>query len=205
MAEGRGDRSREACCDRGGHPQGGVVSPVAFNIALHGMEQAAVVRYQVTGVNAGDTRRDSPVLVRYVDDFVVFCESRAAAEQVKARLAEWLAGRGQAFNEDKTQVVHLDDRLDFLGFTIRRHHGKLLIKPSRAAVARIKERLRTEVRALRGTNAEAVNRRLNPFIRGWAAYYRGAVSSKVFPSLDAYLWKLNHKWARSSHPNKPKL
>jgi RNA-directed DNA polymerase len=99
-------------------------------------------------------------------------------------------------------VVHLDDGLDLLGFTIRRHHGKLLIKPSKAAVARIKERLRTEVRALRGTNAEAVIGRLNPIIRGWAAYYRGAVSSKVFSSLDAYLWKLTYKWAS---PNKPKL
>jgi RNA-directed DNA polymerase len=198
------DRGRFAATEEG-TPQGGVISPVAFNIALHGMEQAAGIRYQDTGVDAGATKRDSPVLVRYADDFVVFCESREAAEQVKAKLTGWLAGRGLAFNEDKTRVVHLDDGLDFLGFTIRRHHGKLLIKPSRTAVARIKERLRTEVRALRGTNAEAVIGRLNPIIRGWAAYYRGAVSSKVYSSLDAYLWKLTYKWARSSHPNKPKL
>lgn len=198
------DRGRFAATEEG-TPQGGVISPLAFNIALHGMEQAAGVRYQVTGVDAGDTRRDSPVLVRYADDFIVLCESREAAEQVKTRLTGWLAQRGLAFNEDKTRVVHLDDGLDFLGFTIRRHHGKLLIKPSKAAVKRIKERLRTEVRALRGTNAEAVIGRLNPIIRGWAAYYRGAVSSKVFSSLDAYLWKLTYKWARSSHPNKPKL
>ena len=198
------DRGRFAATEEG-TPQGGVISPLAFNIALHGMEQAAGVRYQVTGTDAGYTRRDCPVLVRYADDFVVFCESRDAAEQVKARLTGWLAERALAFNEDKTRVVHLDEGLDFLGFTIRRHHGKLLIKPSRTAVARIKERLRTEVRALRGTNAEAVIGQLNPIIRGWAAYYRGAVSSKVFSSLDAYLWKLTYKWATSSHPNKPKL
>lgn len=177
---------------------------MAFNIALHGMEQAAGVRYLVTGVDAGNTRRDSPVAVRYADDFVVLCESRQAAEQVKARLTGWLASRGLGFNEDKTRVVHLDDGLDFLGFSIRRHHGKLLIKPSKAAVKRIRERLRTEVRALRGANAEAVIGQLNPIIRGWAAYYRGAVSSKVFNSLDAYLWRLLYKWARSSHRNKPK-
>ena len=41
-------------------------------------------------------------------------------------------------------------------------------------------------------------------MRGWAAYYRGVVSSKVFASLDDYLWKLTYKWACCSHPNKPK-
>src|SRR6266498_1241675 len=40
--------------------------------------------------------------------------------------------------------------------------------------------------------------------RGWAAYYRGVVSSRLFDSLDAYMWKLLYKWSAWSHPNKPK-
>src|SRR5664280_1208163 len=35
-----------------GTPQGGVVSPLLLNVALHGMEQTAGVRYQVAGVHA---------------------------------------------------------------------------------------------------------------------------------------------------------
>jgi RNA-directed DNA polymerase len=50
----------------------------------------------------------------------------------------------------------------------------------------------------------AVIARLNPIIRGWAAYYRGVVSSRLFDSLDAYMWKLLYKWSAWSHPNKPK-
>jgi len=50
-----------------GTPQGGVVSPVLLNIALHGMEHAAGVRYRLSGVNAGRTRATSPVVVRYAD------------------------------------------------------------------------------------------------------------------------------------------
>src|SRR6266498_3791609 len=53
-----------------GSPQGGVVSPVLMNVALHGMEQAAGVRYILTGANAGTARPYSPVLVRYADDRV---------------------------------------------------------------------------------------------------------------------------------------
>ena len=187
-----------------GTPQGGVVSPVLLNVALHGMEQAAGARYKTTGTNAGQMVADSPVLVRYADDLVVLCHTRDETLEVKARLAGWLAPRGLVFNEDKTRVVCLEEGFDFLGFNVRRYHGKLLIKPSKAAIGRVRERLRTEIRSLRGTNAAAVLKRLNPIIRGWSAYYRGVVSSKVFSALDDYLWKLTHKWATFSHSNKPK-
>jgi RNA-directed DNA polymerase len=196
------DRGRFAPTEEG-TPQGGVISPLLLNVALHGMEEAAGVRYQRVGTDAAATAAGSPVLVRYADDLVTFCHSRHEAEQVKARLAAWLAPRGLAFNEGKTRIVTLDQGFDFLGFNVRRYHGKLLIKPSRAAVRRIRERLRAEVRSLRGTNAQAVIARLNPVIRGWAAYYRTVVSSETFTSLDGYLWKLTYKWARHSHPNKP--
>ncbi|MEH1130834.1 group II intron reverse transcriptase/maturase [Micromonospora sp. CPCC 206061] len=186
-----------------GTPQGGVISPLLLNVALHGMERAAGVRYRTVDSGGAVTFPDSPVLIRYADDFVALCRSRDEAMHVKARLAAWLRPRGLAFNEDKTRVVDLDDGYDFLGFTVRRLHGLLLIKPSKTAVRRIRQRLRTEVRALRGSNAAAVIARLNPIVRGWAAYYRSVVASEIFNSLDHYLWKLVYKWARHTHPNKP--
>jgi RNA-directed DNA polymerase len=142
-------------------------------------------------------------LIRYADDLVCLCHSRQEALEVKARLADWLAPRGLCFNEDKTRVVTLEEGFDFLGFNVRRYRGKLMIKPSKAAVRRIRERLRSELRSLRGANAAAVMRRLNPIIRGWAAYYRIAVSSQTFTALDSYMWQLTYKWARHVHPNKP--
>ena len=182
-----------------GTPQGGVVSPVLLNVALHGMEQAAGVRY----LPQGWIRVDSPAVIRYADDLVVFCHTRQDAAEIKARLAAWLAPRGLAFNEDKTRVVTLDEGFDFLGFNVRRYGGKPLIKPSKAAIRRIRERLRTELRSLRGTNAQVVIKRLNPIIRGWAAYYRTQVSAEIFGKLDNYLWRLTYKWAIFSHANKP--
>ena len=187
-----------------GTPQGGVISPCLLNVALHGLEEAAGVRYVTSGKRAGDTMPGSPVVIRYADDVVVLCHSQEQAVQVKARLAEWLAPRGLAFNEDKTKVVHLSEGFDFLAFNVRRYQRKLLIKPSKAAVRRLRERLASEMRTLRGSNAAAVIAVLTPVIRGWAAYYRGVVSSKVFHSLDTYLWRLTFKWARWRHRNKPR-
>ena len=135
---------------------------------------------------------------------LALCHSREQAEQVKARLAAWLAPRGLVFNEDKTRIVHLDDGVDFLGFNVRRYRGKLLIKPSKAAVKRIRARLTAEMRALRGHNAQMVLIRLNPIIRGWSAYYRHAVSARVFNELDSHVWKLTYKWANFTHPHKGK-
>jgi len=136
---------------------------------------------------------------------VVCCHSRQQAEQVQARLARWLAPRGLAFNEAKTRIVHLSEGFGFLGFSLRRYpNGKLLIKPGEAAVKRFRKRLAKEFRALRGANVEAVLATIVPITRGWCAYYRTVVSTRVFAALTDYLWKLTYKWACWTHPNKPK-
>jgi RNA-directed DNA polymerase len=189
-----------------GTPQGGVISPVLMNVALHGLEQPAGTRYFADDrKDAGNSVPGTPVVVRYADDLVALCVSAEQAQQVKERLASWLAPRGLAFNEDKTRVVSLDRGFDFLGFNVRRYrNGKLLIKPSKEAVRRIRKRLAAEVKALHGANAEAVISRLNPIIRGWAAYYRSVVSKETFSSLDHYVWRLTYRWAKRTHPNKSK-
>ena len=132
----------------------------------------------------------------------MLCHSRDQAVEIKAQLAAWLRPRGLSFNEDKTRVVDIDTGFDFVGFNVRRYSDKLLIKPSAAAMRRIRERLRTEVRALRGANVLALVRTINPIVRGWSAYYRTVVSSEAFSSLDDYMWKLTYKWATHGHQNK---
>jgi RNA-directed DNA polymerase len=189
-----------------GTPQGGVISPTLLNVALHGLEEAAGVRYFPDWMrHAGGSVPGTPVVIRYADDLVALCVSEDQARQVKQQLAQWLAPRGLAFNEDKTRVVRLEDGFDFLGFNVRRYrNGKLLTKPSKAAVQRIRSRLAAEVKALHGANAQAVINKLNPVIRGWAAYYRTGVSKEIFSSLDHYAWRLTYRWGLRAHPNKSK-
>jgi RNA-directed DNA polymerase len=188
-----------------GTPQGGILSPVLLNVALHGLEEAAGVRYRGgEGDHADHARNNSPVLVRYADDFVVCCFTEQQASGVRDRLEGWLAGRGLSVNQDKTRVVPLTQGFDFLGWTFRRYpSGKLLIKPSKAAIKKHRKRLAAEMRTLRGSNAAAVIAALTPIIKGWTAYHRGMVSSEIFDALGNYMWKLTWKWARYSHQNKP--
>lgn len=111
-----------------GAPQGGLISPLLLNVALHGMEEAAGVRRHAPHkVEVGDrVVKGAPVLIRYADDLVALCHSEQETRAVQERLAAWLEPRGLSFNEDKTRIVHLSEGFDFLGFNIRRYpNGKL--------------------------------------------------------------------------------
>lgn len=180
-----------------GTPQGGVISPLLLNVALHGMGDAIGANRPQTG-----RKTPSPTLIRYADDFVAICATKDEAGDLKARLAKWLEPRGLAFNEEKTRIVHLEEGFDFLGFNVRRYNGKMITKPSKGAVQRARKRVKDIVRAHRGQPAERLVNALNPFVRGWSTYYRHAVSKRTFRTLDAYTYATLKRWALRAHPNK---
>lgn len=189
-----------------GTPQGGVISPLLANIALHGMEDALGIRRIVGGRPAATNRR---ALVRYADDFVVFCDGEEDAERVVDTTGNWLGQRGLELSPEKTRIVHILGGFDFLGFNVRQYDAprsvrgvKLFIQPSKASVKRFKTRIRDEVLSLAGLNAKIVIRRLRPIIIGWGNYFRFAASNRVFSKVDHWLsWRLM-RWVKRRHPKK---
>jgi RNA-directed DNA polymerase len=189
-----------------GTPQGGVISPLLLNIALHGMEAALGVTHDTRGKIIGKR-----AVVRYADDFVVFCETEEDALDVRDRvLPAWLAERGLSLSEEKTRIVHLSEGFDFLGFNVRhypcpqtsRSGYKLRITPSKKAVLGKVEEIRDIWLALHGHSVKAVLWKLNPIIRGWADYYRKSVASKTFAKLDKWMFHRQVRFARHTHPEK---
>jgi RNA-directed DNA polymerase len=189
-----------------GTPQGGVISPLLLNIALHGMEAALGIKHDCQGTSIGKR-----AVVRYADDFVVFCESHEDALVVRNRiLPDWLAKRGLSLSEEKTRVVHLTEGFDFLSFNIRRYLRpqatrsgyKLCIKPSKKAVLGKVKELREKWLALRGHSIKAVLWKLNPIIRGWANYNRTSVASRLFKKLDNWMFRRALRYTKHTHPNK---
>jgi RNA-directed DNA polymerase len=195
------------CHTPAGTPQGGVISPLLLNIALHGMEAAIGVKHSRNGEIVGKR-----AVVRYADDFLVFCESREDAVYVKDHiLTPWLAERGLTLSEEKTRIVHLTEGFDFLGFNVKHYHTpgttrtgfKLLIKPSKKAIVEERRKLREEWLKLNGHGILNVLSTLNPKIRGWANYYRHEVSSAVFSMMDYWMYQRAERYAKRMHPNKP--
>ena len=91
-----------------GTPQGGVISPLMMNVALHGLEEAAGVRYQASGRHAGDTVPGCPVVVRYADDLVACCSLQAAgrAGQGPARRVAGAPGTCLQRGQDQDRAPH---------------------------------------------------------------------------------------------------
>lgn len=180
-----------------GTPQGGIASPVLANLALDGLEHAAK--------QAALPDRKVHV-IRYADDFVITGTSREVLEkQVKPAVIQFLKERGLQLSEEKTRITQIDDGFDFLGFNVRKHKGKLLIKPSKAAVLSITQKTRTILKVNQASNTGKVIQELNSKLRGWTYYYRHVVSKRVFSLVDCKVYKQVWSWARRRHPNKSAL
>jgi RNA-directed DNA polymerase len=189
-----------------GVPQGGVISPLLFNIALHGVESVLGMRYDNWGRN-----QSKHAIVRYADDMVAFCESKEDAEEVMQILKNWLRERGLELSPGKTKIRHLSDGFDFLGFNIRQYKSqhtrtgwKLLIKPSKESVQKLRDKLRKTWYSLKGQNVSAIVRKLNPVIRGWSNYYRIGVAFETFSKLDNWMFRREVRYVNHTHPKKAK-
>ena len=175
-----------------GVAQGGIISPILANLTLDRMKTLLKNQFKNKKVN----------LVRYADDWVITAESREVAEQVKSAIEGFLAERGLSLSEEKTKIVHIDEGFDFLSWNFRKYGGKLLIKPSKKAVATITRTISDIIRGAKSMSQDALIEKLNPIIRGWSLYHRNVVSAETFSSLDNTMWELLWHWAKRRHPNK---
>ncbi len=158
-----------------GAPQGGVISPLLLNIALHGLHQRI-------GLSCG--------YVRYADDLIVCANTREDIEAIQLTIEEWLQPRGLTLHLEKTRIVHSDDGFNFLGFSIRRYRGKCLVKPQKEKVLAFLAELRLWLNKHKQAAAENVIGHLNPILRGWSNNYKHVVSKRVFAFASMQIWKM---------------
>lgn len=189
-----------------GTPQGGIVSPLLANIALHGMEEELGVSYYQDR-EYHKLSRKSVGVVKYADDFVIVCKTKEEAMSMYEKLKPYLNKRGLTLAEDKTKVTHIEQGFDFLGFNLRQYKTnkgmKLLIKPSKASVQKAKETIKSVFKQMRGRPVVDLIMKLNPIIRGIGNYWSGEVSKKIFSNLDHYTWIKIRKYLKNLHNHKP--
>ena len=126
-----------------GTPQGGILSPLIFNIALSALDEHLTGPWKTGGTMSTDGRRTARRrsglpnyrIVRYADDFAVLVNgSRQDAEALREDIAGVLATMGLRFSEAKTRVAHMSEGFSFLGFRIqwrrKRGTGKWYVSPS---------------------------------------------------------------------------
>ncbi|NEP26733.1 group II intron reverse transcriptase/maturase [Moorena sp. SIO3I6] len=193
-----------------GTPQGGVISPLLANIALHGMEKE-IKQYAESMPGCKRDNKRALKLVRYADDFVIMHKNQNVVEDCKEIINSWLKDMGLELKPSKTKIVHTFDGFDFLGFNIRQYkvgknHSKqgfkTIIKPSKEAIQKHYGQLSEVIHRHRAAPQEALISHLKPIIRGWCNYYRGVCSKETFSTVGYMLWNKLRRWGYRRHPKK---
>ena len=188
-----------------GSPQGSPISPLLANVYLNALDRAWEDRHSGLGV-----------LVRYCDDLLILCRTRAQAEAAMARLRALLADLRLELAEDKTRIVCVNEEgqgFDFLGF----HHRMVasFSKPGARFLARWPSA--TAMQAARMRIREITDRRrlllpveevvadLNRFLTGWGGYFRRGNSSRHFARIDHYAFDRVARFLGERHKLRPHL
>jgi RNA-directed DNA polymerase len=199
-----------------GTPQGGILSPLLANIALSVLDEHLHAPWKPGGsmsTKSQRRRRDRHGgpnwrIVRYADDFVVLVRGeREHVEALRQEIAQVLTPIGLRLSEAKTQVVHMSDGFDFLGFHIRwrRKRGTNKWYVYTFIAGRPIRSVRTKIRALTRRKSQqnlgAVLIRINQITRGWANYFKHAVAKRTFDHLQQFTWwrivrmmRARHRW-----------
>ena len=189
-----------------GTPQGGVISPLLANIALHGLETAVRTEY-AENIYSGAKKvgyRDrytACTVVRYADDFVIISRTEDEIRKLKSFVRKWLSSEaGLKLSPEKTNITASTKGIVFLGFQIiylltdKGNRPKLKIHPSRMAKKRFIANTRQVFQSNRAASATLLIHILNPKIVGWCNYYRYSECTRDFKAVEYVLFGQLRAW-----------
>jgi group II intron reverse transcriptase/maturase len=153
-----------------GTPQGGVISPLLANAVLNHLDwQLHEQGYR---------------FVRYADDFVITCKSKAQAKEAKALVENILKDLGLELSQEKTKITTYGKGYDFLGFRLSSRSRRMRSK----SLKKFKDKIR-ELTTRKHNLDEEVIIKLNQVIRGTANYFATVFSTSrwMFQKLDSWI------------------
>ena len=156
-----------------GTPQGGPLSPLLSNVLLDDLDK--------------ELERRGHRFCRYADDWNIYVKSLRAGERVKESIKAFLMGKLKlVVSETKSRVTRPWES-KFLGYSMTVDRRPRL-KAAGESVKRFRDKVRQLTRRGRGRNMERyIKEELNPLLRGWANYYRRAMTYGVFEELDGWV------------------
>ncbi|WP_347566189.1 group II intron reverse transcriptase/maturase [Scytonema sp. UIC 10036] len=193
-----------------GTPQGGVISPLLANIALHGLGEfleqfiTKKVMRDAVGKRLWQKTSNRYGFIRYADDFVITAKKKEDLEFILPYIQGLLETRGLELNQEKTRIVHISDGFNFLGYNIKRYKKVHLVKPQKEKVLNLIRGLREWLKTNSNATPEQVVEHFNPILRGWGNYHRTNCSGKAFKYVDWKVWEMLYNWALKRHQKRHK-
>jgi len=192
-----------------GTPQGGIISPLLANIALHGLETDlkdwyANDWYIFTKVKSTTPKRDRKKEVgfsRYADDFIITAARKSDIVALEKQVRDWLESQaGLELSKAKTRIINSTEGFEFLGFhfiSIKSDNDekyRIKIHPSKASKSRIIQRTRQIIQDNRSASSYSLITQLSPRIIGWANYFRYSECNLDFGKLDYLIFNQIRAW-----------
>jgi RNA-directed DNA polymerase len=216
-----------------GTPQGGPISPLLANIALHGLEEH-VKKCLATWSKNGELPKGSVVsnglTVRYADDFVILYPHLETLKRLIMEVEKWLFPLGLKISTNKSSIRHTlnsyngqDPGFTFLGFyfshkkcgvgkttwvankNTRKPLGYYLSqKPDKKRVQEHIDNIRDIVKRMEKRSQKELIATINPIVRGWTQYYAFTDNADTFWYCDDRMfWRL-FRYACNRHKSKGK-
>jgi RNA-directed DNA polymerase len=153
-----------------GTPQGAIISPMLANIYLDPLDH--------------EMERQGTEMVRYADDFVILCRSKAEAEAALGQVQQWTGQAGLRLHPEKTRIVDATSRdgFDFLGY----HFERGMKWPRKKSLGKFRDTIRGKTKRTNGQSLQAIIADANRTMRGWFAYFKHSHRT-TFTGVDGWV------------------
>lgn len=189
-----------------GTPQGGVISPLLANIALHGLEEHLLnlvsskefPKPHSEAANGTRPKRAALGFIRYADDFVIIHRNPMIMEKVIVETNNWLANMGLEISEEKSKLRWASQSFKFLGFQIalvsKHEEFRVKITPSKDNVKSLIDKTRKIIQNNKSASSFALIQLLRPVIIGWGNYYQYCECKNTFAKIDNVIYNQLRAW-----------
>ena len=193
-------------CNVTGTPQGGILSPLLANIALHGLEEhlksyvssRKSPKPHPEAARGTKPKRVALGVIRYADDFVIIHRNAEIMEKVILETKEWLAKVGLEISPEKSKLRKASETFTFLGFQIalvsKQGQYRVKITPSKENVKRLTEKTRNIIQNNKSASAYGLIRLLRPILIGWGNYFRYCECKTTFQKVDNIIYNQIRAW-----------
>lgn len=193
-------------CSIMGTPQGGIISPLLANIALHGLEEHLLnivssrdlPKPHPLAANGTRTKRTALGVIRYADDFVLIQRNPEIMEKIIHETKNWLADVGLEISEEKSNLRWASQSFQFLGFQIalvtKQEKIRVKITPSKENVKRLTDKTRNIIQNNKSASSYGLIYLLRPVLIGWANYFCFCECKETFNKVDNIVYNQLRAW-----------
>jgi RNA-directed DNA polymerase len=197
--------------------QGGIISPLLVNIALHGLENdlkeyvASLNIKPTPNSNRGKAAKMKALsVIRYADDFLLIHVNQEILNLCIKYTENWLHTMGLEISKEKSSIIDSRQGVNFLGHYIihikKNDEYKIKIEPSKDSCKFLLNKIKIIIKANRAISSYRLISILRPIIVGWANYYRycecnnkfKTLTHKIFLKLRAWVFRRDTRSGRNT-------